>query len=317
MVNVGGNNNDVNLPTIGGSAVSEITVDGSIVWEDAFFQVQNISAPNQVNEGQSFSVSADVVNEGDQSASQSVSYNRGGNKNVSLSGKGSTNIAFSDSIGSSGTFTLQISSNDDSASRNIDIIAPTVLVDSFEDQDLSEYSNSSSRAGIVTDHVTDGNYSLALATNNDFLGKAIISTSGLGGYPQPGDTIQVDYYAEGEDAPAILFGESGTDQDDYTGYYYFHNFANRNIGIRTIENGSATGFVFTASQDFAPERKLYRVTIDWGSNGFIDVDLKDFNGNSFAGGSGSDSTYGGGAIGFANKAGLGNDQVYFDNFTFK
>ena len=93
------------------------------VLEEAYFSVYGISAPSTVEEDESFSVSATVENTGEASDTQDISYNRGGSSSESLSGGESTGVSFSDSISDEGSYTLTISSDDDSDSTSITVEA--------------------------------------------------------------------------------------------------------------------------------------------------------------------------------------------------
>ncbi|NMJ76759.1 hypothetical protein GLU01_01690 [Nanohaloarchaea archaeon] len=117
-------NDEIYEITIDGTQVREVTVDGVIAWVEANFDVRNLTAPNEVTEGDNFTITADVKNTGDGRDTQTISFNRGGSTDKTLKGGQTTTVSFGETINNSGDFTLKISSDDDSASQTVTVLTP-------------------------------------------------------------------------------------------------------------------------------------------------------------------------------------------------
>jgi hypothetical protein len=117
-------NDEIYEITIDGTQVREVTVDGVIAWVEANFDIRNLSAPNEVTEGDNFTVSADVKNIGDGRDTQNISFNRGGSTSKTLEGAETTTVSFGETINNNGDFTLRISSGDDSESQTVTVLTP-------------------------------------------------------------------------------------------------------------------------------------------------------------------------------------------------
>ena len=111
--------------TIDGELVKEVTIDGIVSWIEGEFDVHSISAPSEVSEGESFTVSATVENVGDGRDTQTIDFNRGGDSSVTLVGEETSSESFSETLYSGGnTYTMTVSSDDDSDSTSVYVLEP-------------------------------------------------------------------------------------------------------------------------------------------------------------------------------------------------
>jgi len=168
------NGNPVIGVELNGTPISNVDVGGQNVWEEAFYDVQNISAPNEVNEGNNFTVSADIVNTSNGAGEQSIDFNRGGSQNVTLDGNQSTNVSFSETINNAGSYTLTISSDDDSASRTIDVINPDAFDITKQNFDTSINTQDSNPLGIAWNN--DGTRLYEVGTKGYKIYQSTVST---------------------------------------------------------------------------------------------------------------------------------------------
>ncbi len=110
------------------------------------------------------------------------------------------------------------------------------LVDSYEDQNLSEYGGDTSPWSFVTSPgVTDGSYAL----QNDDVG-VIQSTSGLNAYPSQGDTVRHDHHITESGAALgfLLFTQDETSTPN--GYMIRPSDASDAFQIYRVDDGSFT-----------------------------------------------------------------------------
>lgn len=131
-------------------------------FEDAFFEVRNISAPSEVDEDESFSVSATIDNTDGREDTQDIVYLVDGSQedvDPSVTIEDNTyNASFNDSIGSEGTYSLEIASDDDADSTTIEVVSaiPDSVV-SQEDWQEGHIFQGSDNLGPPPTTFNDGN----------------------------------------------------------------------------------------------------------------------------------------------------------------
>ena len=102
-----------------GSDVVRITLD------EPFFDIFNIDIPNEVVEGDSFTVSADIDNSDGRQFEQTIEYSVDGtveDSTIEELENESRNVSFSDVIHSPGEYTLEVSSDDASMSDVLTVL---------------------------------------------------------------------------------------------------------------------------------------------------------------------------------------------------
>lgn len=190
-----------------------------------------------------------------------------------------------------------------------------VLVDDFEDGDLSQYA-SIAEASVQTGTVNSGTYALQFDTP-DGTSYTFSSTSGLNAYPSAGDTFEFYVYmTDASDYWKFSFGsQSETALSSGTTIVegYHAHFKNDSFEINVRSGGSTTVFAGPTSVN-PPENEWLRGEVSWGSNGSMTATLYDASGSEIASVSGSDSTYSTGGIGYYcnNSAGNASTQYWDD-----
>lgn len=144
---------------------------------------------------------------------------------------------------------------------------PDSVVDSYEDQDISEYFGDTSEYSVVNSPVFDGSYALqASGIDSDH---DIWSTSGLDVYPEAGYPWQTSVLLDsGEDGNAkVRFGVQDTDN-----FYqiFLDNYAG-SIELSKIEFG--TGSSLASASTNPPPNVWLRLDVDWQADGTINVSI--------------------------------------------
>lgn len=148
------------------------------------------------------------------------------------------------------------------------------LYESFEDGDLSEYSETTDEywSALQSSYATDGSWVAAWQGQyNGSNGTAIsLSGDGVGWYPQRGDTFGYDglYRYQTQGRHAFLFGAQthGGNRPSYPTAYYLR--FNGNEGTVTLEYDSYGGdleIIANQSVDYTGlADEVFSVEIDWG-----------------------------------------------------
>ena len=175
-----------------GSDVVRITLD------EPFFDVFNIDIPNEVVEGDSFTVSADIDNSDGRQFEQTIEYSVDGtveDSTIEELENESQNVSFSDAISSPGSYTLEVSSDDASMS---DVL--TVLEEAY----FSVY-------GISAPSTVEEDESFSVSATVENTGEAS-DTQDIS-YNRGGDTtVSLD----GVESTSESFSDSISTEGDYT-----------------------------------------------------------------------------------------------------
>lgn len=186
-------------------------------------------------------------------------------------------------------------------------------VDFFEDENIDEYSGSTNVFNI-TDGTTDGLTTPREGSSmlREYIsgGNAqIVSTSGLPNYPSSGDDFRcLTYFGsqsgfQGGESIKTYFGV----QSDVSASYAITLSPPRNeIGFR-IDNSVVKTVPATINGD-----TWYQKRFNWGSNGDIDVDIVNIDGDNIGSLSITNSKYTSGGVGFGHNA--GGNSGYWDEF---
>ena len=194
--------------------------------------------------------------------------------------------------------------------EDLDDSGEGVVVENFEDGDLSEYSfdRGSSGASVVSSTTFDGSYALQVSGTNT----EMIRTTGLPKEPQAGDVFSCWVRAtDGAGSSGIANFTYGV-QDHDNRYYVQLDFADGFLGLARYENGSGTFLDTDTSVNFSEDR-WYKVTVTWHDNGLHVVDLS-VNETRITSLSASDSTWWNGGLGFDAYVDSGGT-VFFDYVT--
>lgn len=186
------------------------------------------------------------------------------------------------------------------------------VIDDFEDNDLSEYSvDRGSNYNIVTSPTYEGHYGLELA---DEAAIELISTSGLGAYPQAGDTFSVRFRTNGtgggEKANFTYGVQSHTDR-----YYVVLNPGAQEIRLFKYKDDSSIVLSDAVTASFSADT-WHVLEVDWETDGTHTATLYDEEADTqLAQVTGTDSEWTSGGIGFDAYLSTG-EAVYFDDVTF-
>lgn len=189
-----------------------------------------------------------------------------------------------------------------------EVVSANEVIDSFEDNDLTEYmfDRGSTGASVVSSPTYGGSSVLQISDSNT----EMISTSGLDHYPVAGDVFS--YWVQATDGASstgvanVTYGV----QDHDNRYYVQLDFEDNRLGLVKYENGSGTFLEGTGSVEYSDDM-WYNVEIDWRKTGTHIVTVYDCDGKQVAQITGTDSTWTSGGIGY--DAYLGNGEtVYFD-----
>lgn len=223
-----------------------------------------------------------------------------------------TNIHTTDGdLGSASLTNLTVTGTGDSAfveDQNLNGVDPTI--DSFEDQDLSEYSGDTGSFSIQSSDAIDGTYALEATAGSSV---EIISTSGLEHYPEAGDefSFRVKHDRASDGATRFYFGVQDTNN-----YYRLGVEADNQADLQVVSGGSATGLDSSSTGDLVADEWM-RVVVDWQSDGSITVTFYDESGVELTTLSATDSTYSSGGIGFLQFNGANSETARWDGVTFE
>jgi hypothetical protein len=182
----------------------------------------------------------------------------------------------------------------------------TGIIDDYEDNDLSEYSNVTGNTAVQSNVVHDGTYAVRTEETSSEDGHAG-SMSGLPRYPQAGDTFQ--YWARSEKGNSTEVGFGIQEDTKDNGYDILFN--DSRIDIRRWDNDSVTALSSKSVSTSADT--WYRIVVDWGSGGDLVATLYDESGTELASTSANDTNYSAGGISVGG-GGLSGDKWYFDTF---
>lgn len=172
-----------------------------------------------------------------------------------------------------------------------------ILIEDFEDGDLSEYSfdRGSSGASVVSTPTFNGSYALEISGTDT----EMIRKTGLPNDPEAGDRFSYWVRATGgADDINLSYGV----QDHENRYFVRVDFANDNLKLYRYENGTSYLLAKKTSGFTIAEDAWNKVVIDWRRNGHQVVRLHsnegDANGGEIMEIAATDSTWTYGGIGF-------------------
>ena len=184
-----------------------------------------------------------------------------------------------------------------------------LVIDDFEDGELSEYSfdRGSSGASVVSGTAYKGSQSLAISGTNTEL----ISTAGLDYYPAAGDTFQ--YWVRATNG-AKRFNVTYGVQDHDNRYYVQLDTVEDYVRLWRYESASATLLAKDGTASIN-ENTWYRVEVEWTTGGQHTITITDESGTQLTQISATDSTWVKGGIGYDAYLATSGGTVYFDQIT--
>lgn len=166
------------------------------------------------------------------------------------------------------------------------------VIDSFEDDDLSEYTGNTGNVTIQTSTVENGKRAAEIPAG----GNQIFSTSGLQNYPSQSDFFEYyQYLADGAKA-SFYFGV----QDSSNYYEIVLDSANDNLTFNVISGGSNQSFSVTSVT--IETGAWVRVAVEWLSSGDFKIEYFDSSDTKQAELTPSDTTYTSGGVGWGEKS---------------
>ena len=189
---------------------------------------------------------------------------------------------------------------------------PANPVDTFEDDNLTEYTDTSANYTIQTGTVKEGQRALQVDPDNT----PMYSSSGLDNYPAQGDSFSLWVRtANITDEWLYVFFAGSTGIDDH--YRLFCRWPDDTFRIRTDANVDVcqTGNLGLSTDTW------YKVIVQWddgstfgGSAGDFDLFVENASGTQIGSASGNDTSYTGGNIGYRNTNSSTSDSMYVDHW---
>ena len=193
-----------------------------------------------------------------------------------------------------------------------------IIVDDFEDGDISEYSGQTAPFSADQTDPYAGNFSLHY-DDSDSDSEVIASTSGLNQYPQAGNNTSFRFKWDGETGgDNIFFGVSNIasiSDTDFDAYKLAINHVSDSISITKVQKDGVGGQETTLNSASATidQNEWHEGIFRWGSNGDLKFELYDSNDNLVSEVSASDSEYTSGGIGFLdNEASASQADRFWD-----
>lgn len=175
---------------------------------------------------------------------------------------------------------------------------PTTI-ESFEDQDMSEYTafdGSLSDVSFVTSPVKDGSYAAEVGDANVYYYDD--GSGGLNAYPEAGDTIRYNLYHHNEaDDYSLLYGVQ-----DSSSFYELRVDVYNDVFEFLVYNSGSASFLASDSSITLSNGVWHEIEISWNTDESHDLSLFDDSGNtlstlSYGGGHSNDPGYTSGGIG--------------------
>lgn len=178
-------------------------------------------------------------------------------------------------------------------------------VESFEDQDLSDYTGDKTRFEITNTRATDGSYALHYAGST----KTQIVTDSLSGRPTRGDSFSYDWYpASSSDYDIVQFLREDSDNL----YYILMRTDTDSIRLRKVSGGTDT--VLDDASYGAQSGQWYTFRVETKSTGEISVDVVDRStGDLLAFLSADDSDNSGSAFTWEANGVASDAETFYDN----
>lgn len=190
------------------------------------------------------------------------------------------------------------------------VSAEVVLLDSFEDGDVSEYTlTDPGDTTVQTNLVREGAYALNLSSVNLDAAQAV-STSGLDEYPDPGESwTTYVHWTQTTVQSEIFWAAQGTGSTPDG--YEIQIVSNGAVDLKRVESGTDTTLDSLGNADLGTNEWV-NVTVRWGAGGEIAISVHNESGlvgwlNA------SDGTYTDGGIGYRA---IDNNPTTGSNVTF-
>ena len=168
----------------------------------------------------------------------------------------------------------------------VNAIAP--VIDSFEDQEFSEYSGDTGSASIVSSPVADGSYAARINAGEN----EIRSTSGLDNYPAQGDIWKFNTQIPTDGVPRFYWGIQ-----DSSNYYYLE-FDDPNGTLRFVKVDAGTSTTLDSVAVTFDTGAYSETEVEWRTNGRHLIEHFDSGGNSLATLDATDTTFTSGGVGW-------------------
>lgn len=185
--------------------------------------------------------------------------------------------------------------------------AGAVIIDGFEDNDLSEYSGDTGQYQTQTGTVKDGTY--ALQGTSDGSAYLIQSTSGLDNYPSEGDTFRWWYQTDTGGAGSGYFRYGLQDSNNH--YRGGIDRANSELRLEIRDSGNLTTLASNALS--ISSGTWYELELVWQTDGTMTLTAYDDTGSQLAQCSATDTSYTSGGVGFNVFYGSGTTNDYYDH----
>jgi hypothetical protein len=243
-----------------------------------------------------------------------------GNQTVGLATGEVAGPATSASAGTGTIHTVSASISSTSGSARTVPPTATVVYDSFEDQDISEYSGQTGSFTVASDiPAKDGSYALKQAYDGsgDSFAIASFSGDGLDGYPSQGTPFRAFFYAGpnfDNHYPRIVYAPQGT-SGFMDGYNIVFDQSNTEFKVEYRSGGSNQATYGPVNVDYSGYTEEWlEVYVDWTTAGDHTVTLYDSAGNQLANLSFTDTNYSSKGIGWTTNGGgtSSANNFYFD-----
>lgn len=184
-----------------------------------------------------------------------------------------------------------------------------VIVDSFEDGDISEYSGDKSSFSVVNGKSFRGENSLFTNSNN----QDITSDSGLNSYPSRGDLVTWRLWHQNEDTgTAVRFGPSPAGSN-----HYFCGIRGnpQEIQLRSHKNGSILSNSFSTVS--YPTQEWIEARFNWDTigDGTLVLELYDSGGSFIDSVSINDTNYDSGKVHWSSSPQSSSEKRWMDYMT--
>jgi hypothetical protein len=189
------------------------------------------------------------------------------------------------------------------------VFSSSVVVDSFEDGDMSEYNVTGGFTVVDESNkpfsAKDGSKMLEVATNT----VSANSTSGLNDYPQAGDTFRCWHRFGSVSGTGNQWTKWGVQSESDAADGYYVNTTGQGFSLR-IRDGGNNSTLASGSVSFQSD-EWYELEVDWATDGTFTVSWHEEDGSQIGDiVTATNSEYASGGIGFRNGAGA--DTVHRD-----
>lgn len=189
------------------------------------------------------------------------------------------------------------------------------IVADFE-SDLSNWNGDTDAYSTTTQFATNGDQGLHATVSNSSTNYLLFSTSGLDTYPSAGQTVSADVQlTDTDDLSAIYFGVQDNPSGAAAEGYRVELRADNN-GVQLLKgDGSSSTTLESANADLDQHlNERLTVSVDWGTDGSMNVSVEAADGTVLASFSASDSTYTDGGVGVRSYNFNQASDIYYDYY---